>query len=150
PANKPLGFYELTLPDGTYLPNLVQGLGYAFATTSYRENGLAVLPALDDLRQLIAAFPATAGKTPIHTFLTGVSEGGLITAIFAEQSPSLISGALAACGPIGNFQLQVDYFGDFRVLFDRFFPGVLPPSPIAIPPSLITNWSSTYEPAVTA
>ena len=41
----PLGFYQLTTPDGLYLPLLVQSLGYAFATTSYRQNGLAILEA---------------------------------------------------------------------------------------------------------
>ena len=41
--NEPLGFYNLELPDGTYLPDLVQSLGFAFATTSYRRNGLAIL-----------------------------------------------------------------------------------------------------------
>src|SRR5688572_13158260 len=41
--NKPLGFYHLELPGGVSLPNLVQSLGYAFATTSYRQNGLAIV-----------------------------------------------------------------------------------------------------------
>lgn len=54
--NQPLNFYNLTLADGTPLPALVQGLGYAFATTSYRQNGLAILEGADDIRELVAAF----------------------------------------------------------------------------------------------
>lgn len=145
--NQPLGFYNLTLPDGTYLPTLVQSLGYAFATTSYRENGLAILPAQIDLQELIAAFPSTAGASPHHTYLTGVSEGGIVTALFAERTPNLIDGALAGCGPIGSFQGQIEYFGNFLVLFDYFFPGVIPGSPNGIPSSVIDNWSSVYAPA---
>jgi hypothetical protein len=42
PVGLPLGFYNLTLPDGTTdLPTLIQSLGYAFATTSYRISGRA-------------------------------------------------------------------------------------------------------------
>jgi hypothetical protein len=34
------------------------GLGYAFATTTYRQNGLAILEGVDDIRELVAAFPS--------------------------------------------------------------------------------------------
>ncbi len=146
--NQPLGFYNLTLPSGIYVPTLVQALGYAFATTSYSENGLAILPGEDDIRALVAAFPGATGVTANHTYLVGVSEGGLVVTLLTEQSPQLFSGTLAACGPIGNFQQQINYLGNFRVLFDYFFPGVLPGSPIDIPDSVINGWDSTYEPAV--
>lgn len=146
--NEPIDFYHLTLPDGTYLPDVVQSLGFAFATTSCRTNGLAVLQCADDIRELVTAFPAYAGTTPPHTYMTGVSEGGLVTALLVEQSPQLFSGGLAACGPIGNFRKQINYFGDFRVLFDYFFPAVLPPSPISIPQDVIDHWDDIYEPAV--
>src|SRR5256885_305435 len=46
-ATQPITFYHLDLPGGLYLPALVQSLGYAFATTSYRKNGLAVLEGVD-------------------------------------------------------------------------------------------------------
>src|SRR5262245_58076365 len=52
------------------------------------------------------------------------------------------------CGPIGDFKRQTEYFGDFRVLFDYFFPGILPTSPISIPNGLIEHWESSYKPAV--
>jgi len=97
----------------------------------------------------VAAFPAAAGRPPVHTYMTGVSEGGLITTLLVEQSPELFSGGLATCGPIGSFKKQIDYVGDMRVLFDYFFPGVIPPSPINVPPEVIENWESVYEPAVT-
>src|SRR5262245_22637649 len=55
-SSQPLDFYHLTLPDGTSIPNLVQGLGFAFATTSYRQNGLAILEGVDDIAELVQAF----------------------------------------------------------------------------------------------
>jgi pimeloyl-ACP methyl ester carboxylesterase len=148
--NQPLGFYELTLPGGTYIPTLVQKLGYAFATTSYSENGLAILPGEDDIRALVAGFPSATGVTATHTYLVGVSEGGLVATLLTEQSPQLFSGTLAGCGPIGSFQKQIKYLGDFRVLFDYFFPSVLPPSPISIPQNVIDTWDTTYSPAITS
>jgi hypothetical protein len=52
--------------------------------------------------------------------------------------------------PISDFAFQTDYFGDFRVVFDYFFPGVLPGSPLEPPAELQQNWDSGYVPAVTA
>jgi len=143
--NEPLAFYHLQLPDGTDIPTLVQGLGFAFATTSYRQNGLVILEGVDDIRELVAAFRVAVG-TPGRTYLTGVSEGGASTALLAERSPQLFTGALATCGPIGSFRYQIDYVGDFRVLFDYFFPGVIPGSAIEIPDYVIANWATLYQP----
>jgi pimeloyl-ACP methyl ester carboxylesterase len=140
---------DVTLPDGTSLVTSVQLLGYAFATTSYRRNGLAVLEGVDDIRDVIQYFPTVAGSSPTRTYLIGASEGGLIATLLVERSPILVSGAVAMCGPVGDFQKQLDYIADFRVLFDYFFPGQIPPSPIDIPQDVIDNWDSTYVPTIT-
>jgi pimeloyl-ACP methyl ester carboxylesterase len=144
------GYVAPTLPvaiddpafGGTPLSGIIQSLGYAFATTSYRRNGLAIQEGVDDIRELVAVFPSVAGQVPTRSYLIGFSEGGLISALLAERSPRLFSGVVAACGPIGDFRQQIDYFGDFRVLFDYFFPGQIPASPVAIPPSLLTSWTN--------
>ena len=146
---EPLGFQNLILPDGTYLPDVILGQQYAFATTSYRQNGLSILEGANDIRKLTALFPqVNNGQRATHTYLTGVSEGGLITTLLIEQSPKQFSGGLAACGPIGSFRRQIDYFGDFRVLFDYFFPGVLPGSPINVPPDVMAQWDTDYVPKI--
>ncbi|HEU4326184.1 MAG TPA: DUF6351 family protein [Roseiflexaceae bacterium] len=147
--NQPLDFQHLVTPDGTSVPDLIQGLGFAFATTSYRRNGLAILEGADDVRELAHSFRATHG-VPRHTYLTGVSEGGIITALLAEQSPELFDGGLSGCGPIGNFRQQLNYYGDMRVLFDYFFPGVLPGSVTSIPAETIANWDAVYLPRIKA
>ena len=147
--NEPLAIPEdqLRLPDGTYVPDLVNSFGFAFATTSYRTNGLAVAHGVDDLVELEARFTQVHGA-PNHVYLTGVSEGGLITVLAVEQRPDVFDGGLAACGPIGDFRGQLDYLGDFRVLFDYFFPGLLPGDPTRIPQSLIDTWDTHYETVV--
>jgi pimeloyl-ACP methyl ester carboxylesterase len=145
----PLDFYQLTTPDGTPIPPLVQSLGFAFATTSYRQNGLAILEGAADVRELVAAFSASH-PAPTRVHVAGISEGGLVATLLAERSPNTFSSAVAACAPIGNFRLQVNYIGDFRVLFDYFFPGLIPGSAIAIPPEVIALWQSLYVPTIGA
>jgi pimeloyl-ACP methyl ester carboxylesterase len=151
------GYVAPTLPvaiddpafGGTPLSSAIQSLGYSFATTSYRRNGLAILEGVDDIRELVAAFPSVAGKAPSRSYLIGFSEGGLISVLLAERSPTLFSGVVAACGPVGDLRKQIDYFGDFRVLFDYFYPGQIPASPVEIPPSLLATWSNP-NPAISS
>ena len=52
PPQLPLDFYYLARARRHFLPMLVQRLGYAFATTTFRKNGLAVLEGVDDIRSL--------------------------------------------------------------------------------------------------
>lgn len=146
--NAPLDFYNLNLPDGTYLPDIVQQLGYAFATTSYRRNGLAFLLGVEDMANLTASFPGVTGMTPRRTYIVGPSEGGIVTALSIERNPQLYTAGLSLCGPVGDFRTQIDYWGDFRTLFDYFFPGVLPGTTIDIPDELVANWESQYTAAV--
>jgi pimeloyl-ACP methyl ester carboxylesterase len=127
-------------------------LGYAFATTSYSTNGLAVLEGKADILDLVEVFSDTQSIAD-EVFLLGFSEGGLITTLAVEQHPDVFTGGLAGCGPLGDFQRQINYFGDFRLVFDYFFPGLIPGSPIDIPPDLLPDWPNHYqtviEPVVT-
>jgi hypothetical protein len=149
----PLDFYHLEIPvpngDPIYLPDLVQRLGFAFAATSYRQNGLAMVEGVEDVTELRARFVQLHGQ-PRHTYMVGASEGGIITTLAVERHPLLFSGGLAGCGPIGDFKRHIDYIGDFRVLFDYFFPGVIPGDPIVVPFDVIAGWETIYEPAVQA
>lgn len=147
--SEPIGIPEdqLYLPDGTSIPEIVNGLGYAFATTSYRKNGLAVIEGVEDVRDLVKLFRKNYPETR-HVYLVGASEGGLVTTLAIEKFPGEFSGGLALCGPIGDFQRQVNYWGDFRVVFDYFFPGALPPSPISIPNEVMNKWKTYYLPLI--
>lgn len=129
---------------------VVTGLGYGYATTSYRSNGLVAADAAEDLSLLEAEVREAIRPDPDQVYIVGVSEGGLVAALALERYPGPFSGALAACGPVGSFAGQIDYLGDFRVLFDYFFPGVLPGSVIEIPAELRDDWETVYAPAVIA
>ncbi len=135
-----------------FIPGLVNTMGYAFAATSYSQEGLAVVPGVNDIVNLVDVYKANKEDfgTPAHTYVVGGSEGSLVATLALEKHPEYFSGGLAMCGPIGDFRAQVNYWGDFRVVFDYFFKGVLPPSPIAIPDEVMLNWDTTYVPAITA
>jgi pimeloyl-ACP methyl ester carboxylesterase len=146
PSGAPLGFYNLTVGD-VNLPALVQSFGFAFATTSYRANGLVILEGMEDIRELVTRFTTLHGS-PSRTFVTGASEGGLVATLLIERHPDEFDAGLAACGPIGSFRGQVNYVGDFRVLFDYFFPHVIPGTAINVPPGVLINWTTVYLPAI--
>src|SRR5262249_9587402 len=120
-------------------------LGYAFATTSYRQNGLAILEGVDDMRLLVNAFgPARR----VHVI--GVSEGGLVAALLAERSPDVFSSAVAACAPMAWLQVHIDTFGGLRVFFVYLFPGLLPGTAINVPPALVAAFFPVYVPKITS
>ncbi|MFN3333971.1 MAG: alpha/beta hydrolase family protein [Caldilinea sp.] len=128
---------------GFSISDLITAQGFAFATTSYRRNGLTILEGIDDLLELVDLFVAAHGK-PDRIILTGVSEGGAVTVLALERHPDVFDGGLALCGPYGDFQRQIDYFTDFRAVFDYFFPGVIPGEPISIPAALLDTWETTF------
>lgn len=134
---------QLKLPDNTSIPDLVTGLGYAFAVTGYLDTGLVIEEGMDDLKELVQTFSHDVGR-PNYVYLAGVSQGGLIAALLAEQEDGVFDGALACCAAIGDFRQQINYWGDVRVIFDYFFPKVLPGSPVNIPKKLMNNWYSFY------
>ena len=145
-VSQPKDFYHLDF-GGVNLPLLVQSQGYAFATTTYRQNGLAILEGADDILNLLDAFIAQRG-TPDRTFIAGASEGGLVAALLLERSPERFTSGLAACSPVGSFRGQVNYVGDFRVLFDYFFPDTIPGTVVDVPPDVAPNWYTLYVPTI--
>jgi len=147
--DEPVGIPEdqLELPGGLSIPEIVNKLGFAFATTSYSTNGLAVLEGVEDLRDLVDIFSDMHGQ-PRYVYLVGASEGGIITALAVEKFPEAFDGGLAACGPVGDFRRQGNYLGDFRIVFDYFFPGLIPGSPVNIPQEVMDNWDMVYVPRI--
>ncbi len=156
PAGAPPGsaWLQLILPGGQTIPQLVNGLGYGFAAAEFNEkNGLAIEDGVRDTLALANQLK-TADN---HIYLFGASEGGLITTlisegggVFMQDQANPISGGVSACGPNGDFRKQVEYFGDFRVLFDYFFHGVIPGSkwdnhlggfsPVNVDPLVTADW----------
>jgi pimeloyl-ACP methyl ester carboxylesterase len=144
----------LTLPDeqiaGQSISGVVTGLGYAFASTSYRSNGLVAADGVDDLLELVDTIGRRFEPDPARTAVIGFSEGGLVAALAAERHPDRFDGALAACGPVGDFRSQLEYIGDFRLVFDYLLPGVLPGTAVDVPQSVADRWDDLYVPAIIA
>jgi len=135
---------------GISIPRVITNLGYGFATNSYSKTGLAVVQGKEDIVDLVSLYndyifneygydPAT------RVFVTGASEGGLITALLIEENPGLFDAGLAACGPVGDFLYQINFFGDARATFQYFFPRLIPGDPFNPSDLLINRWEVFYE-----
>jgi hypothetical protein len=121
--------------DDICIPDIVIGMGFGFATNSYRKTGLAVVEGMEDILDLVRKlvhYSEVADQGPIVpdppqiVYIIGASEGGLITTLLVEQNPKIFHGGYALCGPIGDFPHQINYLGDARVTFEYFFPGRIP------------------------
>jgi pimeloyl-ACP methyl ester carboxylesterase len=119
PGGPPTGFAAGRLGEG------LLALNYGVAYSSYSEPGFAIKDGAIRTRQLLGLFTKHFGK-PKRTYLIGMSMGAGIALSLAEDNPVQFDGVLPLCGIIGGSQMTIDYFFDVRVLFDYFFPGVLP------------------------
>ena len=152
-VDKPVALPSDSIFDGSEMIAIkdfvVDTMNLGYASTSYRENGLAVLDGVSDivqLRYLIQQFFTTnPGYSPPNAvLLVGPSEGGLITVLTIEQNPGLFNAAMATCCPIGDFYGQLQYYGDAHVLFKYFFGssinGINLGSPKGISKRTIAAW----------
>lgn len=99
--------------------------GFAVAYSSYAANGFAIKEGIYDTDQLRQLFDVQVSP-PARTFLVGVSLGSAVVLDLAERDARHYSGVLPMCGLIGGSPLEVEYVGNARVLFDYFFPGIIP------------------------
>lgn len=106
---------------------------YAVALSSFDENGFAVKDGAQRTHQLRGLFASKFGK-PVRSYLAGMSLGGLMVESLAEQyGGSQYDGTLAMCSPLGGSASEVNYLADVRVLFDWFYPGVVPGDVMNVP-----------------
>ena len=137
--------FELLAPGFT-----AQGYGVAFVTLTdsvgdgdddaYRQVTIAT-------RKVQAQFTARFGQ-PNRTYLFGFSRGGHNMTRLLETSPTRYDGMLSVCGSNGGSQRQLDYFFTARVLFDYYSPGVLPGSPLQMPPLSLQDYEDLIVPLV--
>ena len=122
-------------PDAQLVASLVVPQGFAVAISSFSENGWVVKDGTQRTHQLLGLFTSKFGK-PARVYVAGASMGGLIAISLAETWPSEFAGLMPACAVAGGLTRQYDYLLNVRVLFDVFYPGVLPWSPIDVPSGL--------------
>ena len=144
-AGTPVEIPEDQLCIGDFcIPEIVNGLGFGFATNSYAKTGMAIKQGKADILDLVNIYAQQQGQ-PQKVFLVGASEGGIITALAVEQHPDVFAAGVAACGPVGHFPGQINYFGDARATFNHFFPGLIPGDPFNPDPAFVAVWSDYYE-----
>ncbi len=107
--------------------------GYAVAQSGYSAGGWAVEEAVVDTEVLRQYFAEKYGK-PTETYVSGDSMGGLLTVLMIEKYPDTYDAGLAVCGVIGAAPRFMQQDFDDRVVFDYYFPGLLP-SPAKVPPT---------------
>jgi pimeloyl-ACP methyl ester carboxylesterase len=110
--------------------------GFAVAYSSYSENGYALKDAVQRLHELAGLFTARFGP-PAHVYLVGHSLGAAAVQVLAEQYPTQYNGALSMCGLLGGAPRELQYIGNARVLFDYYFPGVLPGNVVMVPQGVV-------------
>jgi pimeloyl-ACP methyl ester carboxylesterase len=139
---------DVSLPNsGTTIPDILVPLGFAFATSSYSKNGYAVEQAFAELLDLVGYFEnyfVPEGRELEKVFIIGGSEGGLIGTMLLEQT-DVFDGGLILCAPLGGAPYQIQYLGDFRVVFDYFFPQVFDFGVIDVPGDAWEDWEKDGE-----
>jgi pimeloyl-ACP methyl ester carboxylesterase len=103
-------------------------LGYAFAYSSFSENGLAIKDGAQRTHQLRGLLSAELHQEPTRNYLAGYSLGAAVALKLGEQFPQQYDGVLAMCGLVGGSPLELQYIGDVRALFDYYYPNVFPES----------------------
>jgi hypothetical protein len=113
-------------------------LGYAFAYSSFSENGLAVKDGAQRTHQLRGLLAGELKAQPERNYLAGYSLGALVAMELGERYANQYDGVLAMCGMVGGTPIELQYVGDVRALFDFYYPGVLPGNVISVPETPLT------------
>ena len=104
----------------------IVGLGYGWATSTYRANGYVPGLGVDDLLKVKDRVTEIA-RRPSRTYCAGGSMGGATAQLMAQEFPDEISAAVAYCGALGNIAV-VDYMVAWHLLAHWFIgepPGQL-------------------------
>jgi hypothetical protein len=129
-------------PPAFGLRDKLVGEGYAWAASSYTDNGYDPGAGVVSSHDLTTLFSQVQAR-PKRTYITGVSMGGHVIGRSVEQYPGLYSGALPMCGVLGDDRL-FDFFLDYN-LVGQDLAGVkaFPP-----PPDYVTNAVPRIEKAL--
>ena len=118
---------ELTVdPPPTGLREQLVASGYAWAASSYTENGYDVDSGVESTQELSRFFDRTVGKPDLR-YIAGASMGGHVTGVTIEKYRSEYDGALPVCGVMGDrrlFDTFLDYNAAAQALTDT--PPVYP------------------------
>lgn len=143
-------FAPVELPTGDGFPDVRDALGargYAVAYSSFAENGWAVKDGAQRTHQLSGLFTSKFGAAK-RSYLVGTSLGGLVVQQMAETFPGRYDGVLAMCAPLAGTKTEIDWVANVRVLFDLFYPGVVPGNVLNVPSDV--DFDTQVQPKVIA
>ena len=112
--------------------------GIAVAYSSYSENGFAEKDGVQRTHQLRGLFASQFG-TPARSLIVGHSLGGLVATNLAEKFPDQYDGAAVFCGVVGGTPVEFNHMVTTRLLFDLFYPGIMPGTYDEIPTGLMVD-----------
>jgi pimeloyl-ACP methyl ester carboxylesterase len=142
PLALPFGELEDFFP----LVSIIQGAGFAFGATSCSKNGYAIEQCGENLNDLVSHFKSQLPPDTLKKVLVaGASEGGAVTTMLVETRPDIYAGGLAMCGPVAGMPFQLRYLGDFRVVFDFYFPEVFDFGVYNVPDIDPTTWEKIKQ-----
>jgi len=134
--------------DDELVISLLAPQGFAVAVSSFDENGWVIKDGTQRTHQLLGLFTSKFGK-PARVYVGGASMGGLIAINLVETWPNEFAGLLPACAVCGGLARQYDFMLNVRVLFDLFYPNVLPGTAVDVPEGIDLNQDIAI-PAITA
>ena len=145
----------LAIPDnligGTPVEDLINALGYAYATTSYRANGLVADLAVDDIVLLEELVRRTVRPDPLRVYIVGVSEGGLVAALAVEGQRRPLHRRARGLRPDRRLRRGRSTTSTTSASSSTTSsPACIPGSPIDPPEEVRAGWTATYAPAVAA
>lgn len=105
---------------------------FAVASSSFSDNGFILKDAAQRTHQLTGLFTARFSR-PRRVLLAGHSLGSIAALQLAEAYPGQYDGALVMCGFVGGTTREIEYMATARLIYDYFFPGVIPGSVFSIP-----------------
>lgn len=131
---------------GVPVSGFILSQGWAYAATSYTQNGMVAHVAAQNVKKLVEHIKVWLSDKglpwPDYWFVAGPSEGALVTVLSLERYPELFDGGIAVCGPIGSMYEQLQYNGDFHVLFNYFFPQLKFGNPVGVGSDAMSSWVS--------
>jgi pimeloyl-ACP methyl ester carboxylesterase len=124
--------------------------GYAVAMSGYSAGGWAIEEALTDIENVRRYFVSRHGPVK-ETWITGHSMGGFLTMAVLERQPTVYKGGLPLCGPLAAPAVfMARGLFDFLVLYEYFFPGILPPITEALPDLNAKEFTAKIQAAMDA
>jgi pimeloyl-ACP methyl ester carboxylesterase len=101
-------------PPGFGMRDKLLNQGYAWAASSYYDNGFDTRAGVLSTKDLADHFRSLVGM-PHRVYIAGVSMGGYVVGRSIEQYPFFYDGALPMCGVLGD-QTLLDFFLDYNLV----------------------------------